>query len=101
MSAIDPEVESRFIKLMLSSVLKTIEAVHDDVDAHETVRQHMLGICAGVRERALAVAGDETPPEQATAQVDALTTMINEYMDYSASPMFPAIELVRRPHGSG
>jgi len=101
MPEIDPEVESRFIKLMLSSVLKTIEAVHDDIDAHETVRQHMLGICAEVRERALAAAGDETPPEQATAQVDALTTIINEYIDYSASPMFPAIELVRRSHGSG
>ena len=101
MPEIDPELENRFIKLMLSSVLKTIEALHDDVDAHETVRQHMLGICAGVRERALAAAGEETSPEHATAQVDALATMINEYMDYSASPMFPAIELVRRSRDSG
>ena len=96
MPEIDPGVESRFTKLMLSSVLKTIEAVHDDIDAHETVRQHMLAICAGVRERALAAAGDEAPPEQATAQVDALATMIDEYIDYSSSPMFPTIELVPR-----
>jgi len=100
MPEIDPEVESRFIKLMLSSVLKMIEAVHDDIDAHETVRQHMLGICAGVRERALAAAGDEVMPEQATAQVDALATMIDEYIDYSSSPMFPAIELVERKEKS-
>jgi hypothetical protein len=56
----------------------------------------MLGVCAGVRSRALEVAGDAAPSEAATAQVDALITMINEYMDYSASPMFPGIELVRR-----
>ena len=95
MTDINPEIESRFIKLLLSSVLKTIEALHDDVDAHETVRKHMLGICEGVRQRALQSASGEAP-EQATAHVDALIKMIDEYIEYSANPMFGSIELVRR-----
>jgi len=90
------ELEARFIKLTLSSIMKTIEALHDDIDAHETVRQHMLAICAGVRERTLAATSDDMPPEQTTAGVDALIQMIDEYIDYSASPMFGDIHLVRR-----
>jgi len=89
------EVELRMLKLTISSMLKTIEALHDDIDAHETVRRHMLGICEGVRQRALQSASDEAP-EQATAQVDALIKMIDDYIDYSANPMFGSIELVRR-----
>jgi hypothetical protein len=96
MSEIDPAVESRFIKLMLSSMLKTIEQLHPDIDAHASMRRHMFGICEGVRQRALESAGDDVTPEQATAQVDALTTMIGEYFDYSASPMFPEVHIVRR-----
>jgi hypothetical protein len=96
MADVNPEIESRFTKLLLSAVLKTIEAVHDNVDAHETVRKHMLGICAGVRQRALESAGEDAESGQATAHVDALIGMIDEYIDYSANPMFGKIELVRR-----
>jgi hypothetical protein len=56
----------------------------------------MLGICEGVRQRALASAGDDVIPEQAAADVDALTKMIGEYFDYSSSPMCPEVEIVRR-----
>jgi len=90
------ELESRFLKLTLSSIMKTIKALQDDVDVHETVRAHMLGICAGVRERALAAGGEDISPEQATAGVDSLIHLIDEYIDYSASPMFGDIQLVRR-----
>ena len=90
------EIESRFIKLMLSSTLKTIEALHEDVDTHATVRNHMLGICDGVRQRAIAGAGDGVSAAEATAHVDALIRMIEEYFEYSGSPMFPDVELVRR-----
>ena len=90
------EIDSRLIKMTLSSVMKTIEALNPDIDAHETVRQHMLGICAGVRQRALEAAGDGASPEQATAAVDALSKAIDEYIDYSASPMFGSIEVIRR-----
>ena len=96
MTETNQELENRFIKLMLSSTLKTIEALHPDLDAHATVRAHMLGICAGVRERALQSVPDGVSADDATAQVDALIAMINEYLDYSASPMFPQVELVQR-----
>jgi hypothetical protein len=96
MADTNQEVELRFIKLMLSSMLKTIEQLHPDVDAHASVRQHMLGICNGVRQRAQEAAGDDVSPEQATAQVDALITTIDEYFEYSGSPMFPGVELVQR-----
>jgi len=96
MAGMNDEIESRFIKLMLSSTLKTIEALHENVDAHATVRNHMLEICAGVRERALAGAGAEASAAAATAQVDALITMISEYFEYSGSPLFPQVELVHR-----
>jgi hypothetical protein len=96
MADANQEVELRFIKLMLSSMLKTIEQLHPEVDALATVRQHMLGICAGVRQRALDAAGDGISPEQATEQVDSLITTIDEYFDYSGSPMFPGVELVQR-----
>jgi hypothetical protein len=96
MADANQEVELRFIKLMLSSMLKTIEQLHPDVDAHASVRQHMLGICNGVRQRALDAVTDDVSPEQATAQVDALITTIDEYFEYSGSPMFPGVELVQR-----
>ena len=96
MAGINDEIENRFIKLMLSSTLKTIEALHGDVDAHASVRNHMLGICAGVRERALAGAGGDVSADEATAQVDALIKMIDGYFEYSGSPLFPGVELVRR-----
>jgi len=96
MAGMSDEIDNRFVKLMLSSTLKTIEALHDDVDAHATVRNHMLGICDGVRQRALAGAGEGVTPDEATAQVDALITMIDEYFEYSGSPMFPGVELVRK-----
>jgi len=94
------EIESRFIKLMLSSTLKTVEALHDDVDAHATVRKHMLTVCDGVRQRAIAGAGDGVSAGEATANVDALTRMIDEYFEYSDSPLFPAVALVRRGESS-
>ena len=90
------EIESRFLKLMLSSTLKTIEALHEDVDTHATVRNHMLGICDGVRQRALAGAGDGVSATEATAHVDALIRMIEEYFEYSGSTVFPEVELLRR-----
>jgi hypothetical protein len=90
------EIENRFVKLMLSSTLKTIEALHDDVDAHATVRKHMLGICDGVRQRAIAGAGEDVSASEATVQVDALISMIDEYFEYSGSPLFPGVELVRK-----
>jgi hypothetical protein len=96
MADANQEVELRFIKLMMSSMLKTIEQLHPEVDAHASVRQHMLGICAGVRQRSLDAVTDDVSPEQATAQVDALITTINEYFEYSGSPMFPGVELVQR-----
>jgi hypothetical protein len=96
MAELSLEVESRLLKLTISSILKTIEAIHDDIDVHETVRQHMLGICEGVRQRALESAGDDVEPAQATAHVDGLITAIGEYLDYSANPMFGEIKLVRR-----
>jgi hypothetical protein len=85
------DIELRFIKLAFSSLLKTVEALSDDVDVHQTIRNHMLIICEGVRQRALESGG-----EGATANVDELIKTINEYFDYSQSPMFPPIELVRR-----
>ena len=85
----DQEIEARFIKLALSSTLKTMASLQPDVDVPETVRQHMLTICAGVRERAMETSGD-------AAHVDALIATINEYFDYAASPMFPPVEIVRR-----
>jgi hypothetical protein len=94
--AMSAEIENRFVKLMLSSTLKTIEALHDDVDAHATVRKHMLGICDGVRQRAIAGAGEDVSAGEATVQVDALISMIDEYFEYSGSPLFPGVELVRK-----
>jgi prophage DNA circulation protein len=102
------ELELRFIKLAYSSLLKTVQTISNemakvvskemakDVDVSATVRQHMLTICDGVRARALGAAADDIAPEAATAQVDALINTINEYFDYSDSPLFPPIELVRR-----
>jgi hypothetical protein len=96
MAGVNDEIEMRFIKLLLSSMLKTIEAVHGDIDVHATVREHMLGICAGVRERALAGAAGDVSADDATAHVDALSRMIEEYFDYSGSQLFPGVQLVRR-----
>jgi hypothetical protein len=96
MAGMSDEIDNRFVKLMLSSTLKTIEALHDGIDAHATVRNHMLGICDGVRQRALAGAGEDVTADEATAPVDALIKMIDEYFEYSGSPMFPGVELVRR-----
>jgi hypothetical protein len=96
MAGMSDEIDNRFVKLMLSSTLKTIEALHDDIDAHATVRNHMLGICDGVRQRALAGAGEDVTADEATVTVDALIKMIDEYFEYSGSPMFPGVELVRR-----
>jgi hypothetical protein len=96
MTEAEQEFESRFIKLMLSSMLKTMEAMNPEVDAQATVRQHMLGICSGVRQRALDTADDDVSPEQATANVDALIKMIDEYFDYAGSPMFPDVQLVEK-----
>ncbi len=90
------ELELRFIKLMLSSTLKTLDVLHPELDTLATVRQHMLTISGGVRERALQAAPEGVAPEEATAQVDALMTMISEYFDYSASPMFPPVEPVSK-----
>ena len=95
MNEVNIDLELRFIKLAYSSLLKTVEAVSDEVDVHQTVRNHMLTICDGVRQRALEAAGDDVAPEQAAAHVDALITTINEFFDYSQSPMFPPIELVK------
>jgi hypothetical protein len=44
----------------------------------------------------LESAGDDVEPAQATAHVDALIRMVDEYIDYSANPMFSGIELIRR-----
>ena len=96
MSDVNVELEFRFIKLAYSSLLKTVEAISDDVDVNQTVRNHILTICEGVRQRALEAAGEDVAPEQATAHVDALINTVNEYFDYSQSPMFPAVELVKR-----
>ncbi|MGI9330812.1 MAG: hypothetical protein ACR2QB_08820 [Gammaproteobacteria bacterium] len=90
------ELDWRLVKMSLSSIMKTLEVLHPDIDVHQTVRQHMLGICAGVRERVLDAAGDKVAPEQATANVDALIKVIDDYFDYSANPMFGTVELVRR-----
>ncbi len=85
----EQEIEARVIKLALSSTLKTMETLHPDIDVQGSVRQHMLTICGGVRERAMESSGD-------AAHVDALIATINEYFDYAASPMFPPVELVKR-----
>jgi hypothetical protein len=92
----NPELESRFIKLAYSSLLKTVQEIAPEVDVAQTVRQHMLTICDGVRARALEAATDEVSPANATAPVDALITTINDYFDYADSPMFPTVELVSR-----
>jgi len=89
MTEAEQEIEARFLKLALSSTLKTIATLHPDVDVQETVRSHMLTICGGVRDRALESGGDAT-------HVDALITTVNEYFDYAASPMFPPVEVVTR-----
>lgn len=100
MSDVNVELELRFIKLAYSSLLKTVQTMAEefssDIDVSATVRQHMLTICDGVRQRALAAAGDDVAPGQATANVDDLIKTINEYFDYSDSPMFPDVELVRK-----
>jgi len=94
MNDMDQEIEQRFMKLMLSTVLKTIDSLHPDVDATTTVQKHMLNICDGVRQRALAAAGDGADPEQATAHVDKLTSVINAYFDYSSRDEFGALRLI-------
>jgi len=85
----EQDTEARFLKLALSSTLKTVETLHPDIDVQGSVRQHMLTITAGVRDRALETSGD-------AAHVDALIDMINEYFDYAASPMFPPVEIISR-----
>jgi len=92
----EQELESRFLKLLLSSTLKTMETMHPDFDVQATVRQHMLTICSGVRERALEGAPEDAAPDEATASVDALIDTINQYFDYSASPLFPPVELINK-----
>jgi hypothetical protein len=96
MSELDPELENRLNKLLMSSVLRTLEALHPDVDVHASVRQNMLEICAGVRERALAAAVDDPESATATAFVDKLTKHINDYLDYSGSPLATPVKLVKR-----
>ena len=95
----DQELENRFTKLMLSSVLRTLDALHPGVDASETVHQNMLGICAGVRERALQAvenAGDsEIEPVQGPTEVDQLIAMIDEYFAYAARAQFGDLEVVK------
>ena len=91
------EVELRFIKLTLSSLIKTVDALVAeqglDVDVAATVRAHVLTICDGVRGRAIEAARDGDAVA-ATAAVDALIKTVNEYFDYAASPLFPPVELV-------
>ena len=85
MADANQEVELRFIKLMLSSMLKTIEQLHPDVDAHASVQQHMLGICDGVRQRAVAAAGDDIENEW--------ESQISSQLRYRYSRAFePAVE---------
>jgi hypothetical protein len=95
MAEINQELENRFTKLMLSSVLRTLDALHPGIDASETVHQNMLGICGGVRERALLTAGDsEIDPAEATANVDQLITMTDEFFAYAALAQFGDLEIV-------
>lgn len=90
----DQELENRFTKLMLSSVLRTLDALHPDVNASETVHQNMLGICQGVRERALQAVEASGDTDQATAQVDSLIAMIDEFFAYAALAQFGDLEIV-------
>ena len=95
MAELDQALENRFTKLMLSSVLRTLGALHPGVDASETVHQNMLGICVGVRERALQTMDEEGDPAQATAEVDQLIAMIDEYFAYAALAQFGDLEVVK------
>jgi hypothetical protein len=92
------ELENRFTKLMLSSVLRTLDALHPGIDASETVHQNMLSICAGVRERALQAAEADNSAldsEQATASVDSLIAMIDEFFAYAALAQFGDLEVAK------
>lgn len=99
MVEVNQELENRFTKLMLSSVLRTLDELHPGVDASETVHQNMLGICQGVRERALQAVEDagnsEIDPAQATASVDQLVTMIDEFFAYAKLAQFGELEVVK------
>jgi len=99
MAQIDQETDLRFIKLMLSSLLKTIDTLHPDIDAAATVREHMLGICAGVRDRALAMADSHADPQQATAHVDELTQVINGYFEYAAQSALAELNVIKAGDG--
>jgi len=95
MAESDQELENRFTKLMLSSVLRTLNALHPEVNASETVHRNMLSICGGVRERALQVADDGgIDPAQATAQVDQLITMVDEFFAYAALAQFGDLDVI-------
>ena len=83
MADFDPELEAKFTKLMLSSMLRTLDVLNPGIDVTETVHQNMLGICGGVRERALAAAGVDVSPEQATAHVDQLIAFSDEFFAYA------------------
>jgi hypothetical protein len=98
MAEFDSELESRFTKLMLSAILRTMDALNPDFNASETVHQNMLSICAGVRERALQAAEEANPgadPAQATANVDRLTASIDEFFAYASLAQFGDLQLVK------
>ncbi len=84
----EQDIESRYIRLMLSSMLKAMDTLHTDIDVSETVRRHMLGICDGVRTRAVEANGE-------TAHVDRLIAMIEESFAYAALPQFGEMELTK------
>jgi hypothetical protein len=96
MTNIDQELEHRFTKLMLSSVLRTLDALHPDINASETVHQNMRSICAGVRDRALQAVdeGGGSDAGQATAHVDTLIAMIDDFFAYTALPQFGELRVI-------
>jgi hypothetical protein len=99
LAEVNQALENRFTKLMLSSVLRTLDALHPGIDASETVHRNMLGICESVRDRALQAVEDagnsEIDPAQATAEVDQLIGMIDEYFAYAALAQFGDLEVVK------
>ena len=98
MTEIDQELEHRFTKLMLSSVLRTLDALHPDINASETIHQNMRSICAGVRERALQAIEEDgdsaVDAGQATAHVDTLIAMIDDFFAYTALPQFGELQVI-------
>jgi len=58
------------------------------------VHQNMLKICNGVRERALEMVHEGDHPEQATAHVDTLIAVIDDFFAYAKLPQFGGLELV-------